>query len=198
MTTWFTSDEHYGHAGVIPYCGRPFADVDDMREGLIARHNAVVQDGDEVWHLGDFAWKTSLVAGIVSRLRGVHNLVPGNHDACHGHHSKWETAARRYVRDGFAFVIGADQPHYVLGPGRGFAVFHLPPAEDADPRYPEMRPAPEEMAAIVPLLLHGHVHERYRVRRAGPLLCINVGVDQWGYAPVSLETLLELAAAGGR
>ncbi len=39
-------------------------------------------------------------------------------------------------------------------------------------------------------LLHGHVKESFRERRTKQgTWCINVGVDWWGYAPVSAETL---------
>jgi len=41
-------------------------------------------------------------------------------------------------------------------------------------------------------LLHGHVHESFRERRTKKgTWGINVGVDWWGYAPVSAETLAQ-------
>jgi len=39
-------------------------------------------------------------------------------------------------------------------------------------------------------LLHGHVHERWKVRER----MINVGVDVWDYAPVAERALAELIA----
>ena len=68
MTLWFTSDEHYGHSKVIEYCARPFDDLDDMHAQLISRHNAVVQAGDTVYHLGvggDFCFKAKLMEQIL-------------------------------------------------------------------------------------------------------------------------------------
>lgn len=35
MKTWFTSDLHFGHANVIGYSSRPFADVEEMNEALV-------------------------------------------------------------------------------------------------------------------------------------------------------------------
>ena len=32
---WFTSDTHFGHAKIIEYCDRPFADVQEMNETLV-------------------------------------------------------------------------------------------------------------------------------------------------------------------
>ena len=44
MTTWFTADLHFGHANIISYSGRPFADATAMNEALIERWNASVHD----------------------------------------------------------------------------------------------------------------------------------------------------------
>lgn len=82
MSTFFTSDEHLGHANVIKFCNRPFTDLDDMTEGLIARHNAVVKPGDLVYHLGDMFWhRYGLEKALVymDRLNGTHFYVYGNH-----------------------------------------------------------------------------------------------------------------------
>ena len=35
MTRYWTSDLHLGHANIIQYTGRPFADVDEMNRALI-------------------------------------------------------------------------------------------------------------------------------------------------------------------
>ncbi|WP_258934193.1 hypothetical protein [Nesterenkonia pannonica] len=52
MTTFFTSDHHFGHANIIRYCDRPFADVAEMDEAMIDRWNETVSPDDEVWVLG--------------------------------------------------------------------------------------------------------------------------------------------------
>ena len=52
---FFTADTHYGHRAVVDYCHRPFVDEKEMDEAMIERWNAVVQPGDLVYHLGDFA-----------------------------------------------------------------------------------------------------------------------------------------------
>lgn len=53
MTTWFTADLHFGHANIINYSGRPFADVTAMNQALIERWNASIHPDDTVWVLGD-------------------------------------------------------------------------------------------------------------------------------------------------
>ena len=75
---FFTSDEHYGHRRIIDFCKRPFADIYEMREALIAAHNAKVGRGDITFHLGDIFWRTMSVDEamyIMSRLNGQHKLV---------------------------------------------------------------------------------------------------------------------------
>ena len=55
MSQWFSADLHFGHANIIRYCDRPFADVDEMNWRLVRRWNATVAPTDEVWVLGDVA-----------------------------------------------------------------------------------------------------------------------------------------------
>ena len=57
--TYFTSDQHFCHAKIITMCNRPFTDVDEMNETLIANWNNLVNDTDEVYVLGDFLYKGS-------------------------------------------------------------------------------------------------------------------------------------------
>ena len=180
MAIWLTSDQHFGHANVIRYCSRPFDGLEAMHAALIARHNERVAPDDDVWHLGDFSLDARLVPVFLPRLRGRHHLVAGNHDACHPCHRRHAAAAARYLRHGFVEVVERSS----LG---RFLLCHLPYEGDSthEARYPEFRPADEGS-----WLLHGHVHEAWRVRGR----MINVGVDVWDYAPVRLEELEALAA----
>lgn len=82
--TYFWSDTHFNHAGIIRYCTRPYASVQQMNGALIERWNYAVQkDSDTVWLLGDFAFTHPSgmdIAEIFSRLRGRKCLLVGNHD----------------------------------------------------------------------------------------------------------------------
>ncbi|MEM9701635.1 MAG: metallophosphoesterase, partial [Planctomycetota bacterium] len=81
MQIFFTSDTHFGHANVIKNCDRPFADVGEMDEALIANWNAVVGPKDVVYHLGDFAFRAKRKPReYLARLNGTVHLVKGNHD----------------------------------------------------------------------------------------------------------------------
>ena len=89
MNLYFTADEHYGHdnhnGGIIKMCNRPFADLDDMREQLIARHNSKVPASPDsvTVHLGDMFWRKLQVedcVNIMHRLNGRHAYINGNHE----------------------------------------------------------------------------------------------------------------------
>src|ERR1700722_3017579 len=105
MTIFITSDQHYFHSKVREYCSRNFATVEEMNEALIANHNAVVQDNDIVWHLGDFSLSEKVVPLILPRLKGTHYLVAGNHDKCYpARNKKSDEAKKRYIEYGFKEV----------------------------------------------------------------------------------------------
>jgi len=39
--------------------------------------------------------------------------------------------------------------------------------------------------------MHGHVHNLWKVKRQGPSILVNVGVDVWDFYPVSISEILE-------
>jgi len=77
--TWFTSDTHFGHANIVRYCNRPFANVREMDEALISNWNECVKPKDTIYHLGDFAFRGD-PSPIFRRLNGEKFLLLGNHD----------------------------------------------------------------------------------------------------------------------
>ena len=83
MKTWFTSDTHFGHNGIIRHCQRPWPSAIEMDPDLIKIWNKIVGPEDEVWHLGDFSfhrndWRQD--AEIVEQLNGKIHIIAGNHD----------------------------------------------------------------------------------------------------------------------
>lgn len=79
---WFTSDLHFGHANIIRYSRRPFADVEAMDAAIIRNWNACVQPGDAVFHLGDWAMTgdRQRLASWFNQLNGDKYALLGNHD----------------------------------------------------------------------------------------------------------------------
>jgi len=49
---------------------------------------------------------------------------------------------------------------------------------------------PEEAQADYNLV--GHVHEKWKTKKVGDHFCINVGVDQWNFTPVSEEEIKQI------
>jgi len=79
---FFWSDTHFNHDRVRGYSNRPDASVEVMNARLIAAWNSVVNIGDDVHFLGDFAFgdRPARVADIYAALRGRKHLILGNHD----------------------------------------------------------------------------------------------------------------------
>ena len=104
MTTWFTADLHFGHANIINYSGRPFADAIAMNQALIERWNASIHPDDTAWVLGDVALgRIDETLALVGELNGRKLLLAGNHDRCWaGHGRRAEGWTERYLASGFA------------------------------------------------------------------------------------------------
>lgn len=179
---WFTADLHFGHANIIGYCDRPFADVEAMNEGLVDRWNDVVAPGDEVVVLGDVAMgQLAQSLRLVAALHGRKVLVPGNHDRCWPGHTKGVVeGVERYLEAGFA-EIWAPEVDLVVG-GVGVKACHFPHRGDShdEDRFTAHRPVDDGR-----WLLHGHVHRSWQVEGR----MVNVGVDVWDLRPVSEEEI---------
>lgn len=83
---WFTSDEHFNHFSIIAHTHRPFWTWQDMNEEIIRRHNERVDNGDTVYHIGDFKLGANgpNVYELIKRLKGRHVFLWGNHDRNNG------------------------------------------------------------------------------------------------------------------
>ena len=78
---WFTSDLHFFHNNVIRNSGRPFKNLDEMHEVLIANWNSRVKKKEIIYVLGDFSFGgKEKTRAILKRLSGYKILVKGNHD----------------------------------------------------------------------------------------------------------------------
>ncbi|WP_062207066.1 metallophosphoesterase family protein [Aureimonas sp. AU12] len=78
---FFTGDTHFGDPRILRLDRRPFQDLAAHDAALIERWNHRVGEGDEVWHLGDFARGTAEVKqALFARLNGDKHLITGNND----------------------------------------------------------------------------------------------------------------------
>ena len=189
MTTWFTSDLHFGHANIIEYSGRPFHDVNHMNQALIERWNALVQPDDIVWVLGDVAMgRIDETLPLVQQLAGHKRLVAGNHDRCwNGNGRRAPEWLERYEEADFE-EIHQGVIELTVG-GHDVLACHFPYRGDSQEqdRYPQARPVDNGR-----WLVHGHVHEQWRQLDR----MINVGCDAWACRPIDEATIAALIDAG--
>jgi calcineurin-like phosphoesterase family protein len=187
VSTFFTSDTHFGHANIIRYSSRPYPDVDVMNDGLVDAWNDTVRPADEVWHLGDVVMGNAAeTLRLVPRLHGRKLLVPGNHDRCWEGHRSLGPWRQRYIDAGFTVL--PSQVTTTLA-DREVLLCHFPYSGDShdEDRYRSHRPLDRGQ-----WLVHGHVHEKWR--QAGRQ--VNVGTDVWDYRPVAAEAVEDLIRAG--
>lgn len=200
---FFTSDTHFWHANVIRYCDRPYSSVEEMNEALVDNWNSVVRAEDTIYHLGDFSLSRRAAETILPRLSGRKILVAGNHDHCHpAHYGKREGRGRlaraQYTSWGFEEIHERELylPSLAVdGSGPGVLLCHMPysgteSTQERNDLYLSHRPPPLENYPAGTWLLHGHVHQAWKVAPGKRM--INVGVDVWGMYPVSSEVLLEI------
>lgn len=175
MKFWFTSDMHFGHRGVISYCGRPFENVEQMDSEMLRRWNDTVSNEDFIYVLGDMCFhKPSIGIPLLKSLNGKKILIKGNHDS-YSH--------TQYIASGFLAVFDGAQ---ISVAGKKVIMSHYPywPKEEEDTnelRYQERRPLYDKDA----FLLCGHVHTAWKTKER----MLNVGVDQWDFYPVPLSKI---------
>lgn len=166
MRTFFTSDTHFGHANIIKYCDRPFSSVGEMDEAMIANWNRRIEPNDVVYHLGDFAFGCDLSHAIkcLKRLKGEIRFIKGNHDK-HLH---------RLLDEGVLTGWGHTLQDYAetAVEGQKLVLFHY-----------GLRTWHHSLRGV--WHLYGHSHNMLP-----PLgKSVDVGVDRWDFAPVSMEQL---------
>ena len=81
MAIYYIADLHIGHANIIKFDNRPFADLNEMHSVIVDNWNRVVRGDDTVYILGDFCWaKESEWPFYLGPLAGQKVLIRGNHD----------------------------------------------------------------------------------------------------------------------
>lgn len=171
---WFTSDLHLGHDNVIKYCFRPFQNVTEMNEAIIENWNKLISPGELVYVLGDVSLaKPSIGIPLLYRLKGEKILIKGNHDGY---------SFSQYREAGF---VGVFNKASMTFRGKTILLCHYPYLESKkDTRYPERHPKKNGYD----FLIHGHVHNLWQKKETQ----INVGVDVWGFKPVSESQIAKL------
>lgn len=176
MADFYISDTHFGHSGIIAFCGRPFDSVDEMDRALIANWNARVREADHVWILGDVVFERDADPGrYLSRLSGVKHLVIGNHDERNATLAEQSTGRTRFA----GFFESVDYAvRRVDSAHRKLWMSHYPLMEGPKGTW----------------MLHGHIHNHRNPSYWDVLrnmdMALNCSVEVNGYMPVTFEELV--------
>jgi calcineurin-like phosphoesterase family protein len=191
-TTWFSSDQHFGHANVLGFCpNRKFKTIEDMNEKIISNWNRVVSPEDLCIFVGDvfFYYTKEKTIETLKRMNGRKILVRGNHDQI----------ARKMMNVGFEICV--EEMTMVIS-GQRVLISHYP---FAIPKWKfnlklwwgKVKKAigmkhwyPEKHHTKRPVnrgqfLIHGHSHSTEKVNGRQ----IHVGVDAWDCKPVNVQEI---------
>lgn len=181
---YFTSDLHLGHKNVIPYCFRPYKNIEEMNEEIIKLINSTCSENDELWILGDVSLNKKYALALPKLVKCKLILVSGNHDATHPCNRRHQTMIKRYLDAGWAQVYLTTT--LVLNNGQEVLLSHLPYGTKNslkyDDRYLHYRPVDTKP------LLCGHVHQSW-VKLDN---MVNVGVDAHQMRILSEYEVVEL------
>ena len=169
---YYTSDLHLGHANVIRHCDRPFADANEMDAALINNWNAKVHRNDTVYIVGDFLFRAKRLAEeYLSVLKGKKHLIIGNHD------KYWMKKVDLSV-----WFESVSPMLFVQDSGHTATLCHYPMMS-----WPGMSKGG--------FMVYGHIHNNtnadYWPLIAARSQMLNAGVDINGFAPVTLDEMIE-------
>ena len=167
----YISDLHFGHANVIKHDSRPFSDVDEMDRVMMERWNAMVNEDDDVYVVGDFCFRSGRTAEwYLSRLKGRKHLIVGNHD--------WRTLQNDKA---ISLFVSVDSLLEIEDNGKFIVLCHYPLAEWNH----SMRGSWH---------IYGHIHNNrnktYEFMRTLDH-ALNAGAPLNGYAPVPFDVLVD-------
>ena len=160
MAVFFTSDTHFGDIRVLRIDKRPFRNLEEHDAALIANWNETVAPADTVWHLGDFALGPS-DERVAEILAGLH----GEKHLISGNNDGTGTlAAVGWASVASYAEIRVDDTQLILC-HYAFRTWNAMGRGALD--------------------LHGHSHGLLKTQPKQ----YDVGVDVWGFRPVTLETI---------
>lgn len=176
---WLTSDLHFLHNKEFLYKPRCFDSVEEMNEAIIERHNALVDDEDDVYICGDLCLggggegALSAAKYLIERLNGKLHIILGNHD----------TPARIKMYKTCKNIVDikyADMIHYK---GYHFYLSHFPTLTanlDGD------KPL---KARVINICGHSHAEDKFIDMDKG--LIYHAELDAHSCYPVLLDTIIE-------
>jgi calcineurin-like phosphoesterase family protein len=163
--TWFIADTHFSHNNILKYENRPFDDIMDMNNKLIAYWNSTVKNDDKIFILGDFALcKKETIKEIVEQLHGYKVLIMGNHD---------QLSPKSYIELGFNEVS-----RYPVILEQFWILSHAPMYLNESMPYAN---------------IFGHVHSNPEYKDySAQSICVSVERAHMNYRPISFNKVKEL------
>lgn len=172
---FYTADWHLGSQHVLEVFNRPFSSIERMNKSIISTCNNIAPSkSDIVIHVGDFACfkkdrgKIGLAENpnkILQNISSTFFNIEGNHDT-----NNKVRSIGNYLRT-------------TLGPFVDVSVSHYPSNDE------------RAKGTFLPGDIHlcGHVHNKWKyfIDKENQVLNINVGIDVWGYRPVSEDKLID-------
>jgi calcineurin-like phosphoesterase family protein len=174
MTTYFTSDTHFGHDRTFIYEPRGFNSIEEHDSEIIKRWNSIVAPDDVVYHLGDVMLGTNYEYGLncARQLNGTIHIIRGNHDT----DRRWNEYLKLWpqvILYGWSEVIKID----------GYKLYLC--------HFKTETSSIENMAPLKKHLinLHGHTHSNQKFESDDPFQ-YNVALDAHSCYPVSLKEIV--------
>ncbi|MFW5847089.1 MAG: metallophosphoesterase [Nanoarchaeota archaeon] len=156
---FFTADTHFGHENIIKYCKRPFKNVQEMDNKIIFNWNKKVKPGDKVYFAGDFCFKHSKKDS--KSFRYWLSQLNGEVIFFKGNHDSKNSLNTKLVSG----IIKID--------GEEVFICHCP----------------KDYSKAQKINLVGHVHEKWKIKKIGENILVNIGVDQWNFTPIRWEEI---------
>ena len=170
---YFTSDLHFCHDRPFMFNPRGFTNIKDHDEAIVKNWNAIVDDEDEVYILGDLMLiDNEKGLSYVRQLKGKLHIILGNHD----------TAQRVTLYKSLSNVVEVVYASYLRYKDRDFYLSHYPTiVGDMD--------HPRRSKKIV-YNLFGHTHQPTNFFN-DVFFIYHVGLDSHQNQPVSIDQIIE-------
>ena len=169
---YLTSDLHFGHDREFIWKVRGYDSVEHMNDRQVEKWNAIVDNDDDVYVLGDIMLGTTDNIHYVSQLKGRLHIVLGNHD----------TATREKLYKELPNVVEVAE----IGIRLSYKKYHF-----VLTHYPMLTGNLEkESLNQMSLNLYGHTHQLTNFYNDMPFL-YHVGVDSHNGYPVLIDDIID-------
>ncbi len=183
METYFTADLHLGHVNICEFADRPWKNVWEMDEILIANWNKKVLSDDLVYILGDICMgNLEKTLPKINRLMGNKILILGNHDRPFPVKKKsieWFDKYTKYFDD-----IRIND--FVLINNQQVLLSHFPAAGESwtrKDRFTDFRPKYNGW------IMHGHTHSKEFVNFKTKHIHVGIDTAIANYSPINLKEI---------